>query len=687
VLAPPLSRLIQATIRPVIDVARKGITAVTPGFLRSSYRGIKKGITGVLGVLTKAKQILSDLAAWPFRRIMFRQLTLEMAEEGVERAARETVENILERRLGKKTFEELSEETIETITQRYIGAFRSTKEVFEETGEEMIERGALTRNARQALDFEFDRLFKEIGPDELTDLTISRAQVELFGGNTIIGDPKQRQAAINMLLDEHNTFARELKNEISEEGVDRILFSMKDDIAEEVGEASLRTPTRAMVKRYKAAARAVDNLRAAATGDFTREERQEIIEKIVRDGAQVLDNMNPRDASKFIAHTDTKETIDYIFRDGDFIWDLGGKKFTAAQKVVATEAFDEAVEDLAVSQQFKQSILIQRAYGKTVAFLNPIQKKRHLVAAAAALGALKIADMNEKFVSVGTNAIGLKIPYGGKAFKEFETGVDYNLINKHLESKKPKSRIKLTPDEESRFKKHEGRVEEILQNFGQPGYQGTLPELNRYWMSLTRDKLWYWFEQDPIRFHLVSPCKADILIKVSNCECIGKPIKDTIGTSESWIGALFENQGVYETGKSDNQLFEQFPDVYPNGVLPHFDGQDPSLFTLDENGNPIKQCNPSGEWSTLGERPYKVKCIKFNPILDESVDPNYCYHGLSPLMSIANGLLNYALPIGSALACLGGGPVGSAMCGAIGGATGSLTYAFLSTGHQWPNHS
>lgn len=670
VLVPPLGRLIKLTINPLLKAAKGGISRLTPRLLRTTYSGMKKGLSGVLKALKTAKKLLAKAAAYPFRKLMARQLTKEMAEEAVVRTARKTVEGVLKRRLGIKAFNELSEEMIERITQQYIRAFKNTKIFLTESGEELIEKitKKLTKNARSILDGEFDMLFKEI--DISSAVESSKKVWKAAGYDEATINSLRRNLEKN--LKNQNALVRKLKNQIGEDGLEKILFSMKNDVAEVTGEAALRTPTRMIVQRYKSAARASDRLRATIAVDLTKEERQEVIEKILKEGVSALDNMNPRDASKFIIHTDTQRVVNGIFKNGDIVLDIAGKKFTAAQKAAATEAFDEAVKDLAIYETVKPAIMIERSFGAMTSWLNPIQKKRHIVAVAAAIAAIKIESMNAKFVSSGTNAFGLKRPYASP--------IDYD---------------------EMEHVKNEKQREDFFEHFGKPGYQGMIPEANRYWMSLTRDRSWWWFSQEPTRFHLVSPCKADILMRVSTCTCIGTPIPDTVGTSESWIKALFENQGVYETGKRDNQLLEQYPNIYPNGIQEHFDKTDsyegnPSLFTLDENGYPIKQCNPSGKWFTFGEEPYPVKCIKFDPILDESTDPNYCYHGLSPGMDIAYVGLNFGFPIGLAIAGTAScvpppltpvAPICGALGGAIGGATGALTYAWLNTDHQWPHHS
>ncbi len=611
-LEKPIETLLKNTVRPIIEGIKGGARRITPQFILDLSGRIMDGLRGIFDALAQAGRALSERAASPFRAIMFREAQKDMAEDMLEASSKEAAERALKTVL-KNEFKSLNTETIEEITTLFLQAFRTAKDNF--PNEDFVKNG-LSRQAIQSID------------DSLSESLQGIVQI---GG---IGNARA------------------------------LAISLRSSMQDTLQEASLRTVPRVFLHNFRAAARASSKLRAAVTGDVTREERQIIIQRIVKEGTDVLDNMDQRQAARFLTHTDTRKMVDKIFKEGDIRWDIGEVPFTREQKEAATEAFDQAVDGLDIAARVRHSETIQRGFSKTVQWLNPIQKKRHLVALTAAVAAMRAESIQAKFTSSGTNAFGLKIPYAPP--------VDYDELS-HIQTPKQK--------------------EEFFENYGDPGYQGMLPEANRYWMSLIRDASWWWTHQDPARFHLVSPCKADVFVRVSTCTCVGKTQEDTIGTSSTWIGSLFEDQGVYKTGEASPQLQQKYPEIYPNGKVEHFDGGNPSFFTLDENGYPLKQCNPSGEWFTFGEEEYSVECMTFNPVIDENLDQNYCYHGLSPIMSIANGALNYALPIGAgiggAIACT---PVGLPhLCGiaggAIGGLAGSLSYALLSIDHQWPNHS
>ena len=668
IVSKALKKVLSVTINPIIKVVKGGMSKITPKFLLSLPGKIKKGMGALLDSLGGAGRILREMAEYPFRKIMLKELSEDVAQEAIERAAKETVENSIKRRVGKNAFAELAGETIEGAKKLYIRAFRNTRSFFSETGEEIFETGTskLTTNAKSILDGEFDMLFKEVDISSAVESNVKAWGVKGYDTSTI----NSLRRNLENTLKEQNSVVKQLKNSLGDEGLDKVIYSMRNDLAEGVARSSLIAPTRYMVQKYQTAARASSRLNSIVTGDLTKEERQEIIEKRVKEGSTVLDNMDSREASKFIIHKDTKEIMERVFKEGDVVWDIGGKRFTAAEKEAAGKAFDEALEGLSITPKLKQAQLIKDAYSATANWLSPVQKKRHLVTIAAVMAAMKAESMQAKFTSSGTNAFGLKTPY--------LQVVDY--------------------DDEAANKIYSVKgKEDFFKNYGAPGYVGTIPEAEKYWMSLTRDKSWWWFDQDPVRFHLVSPCKADVLLRVSTCTCIGKPQEDTRGTSESWIGSLLEDEGVYETGTGNHYLSEKYHDIYPNGMVENFDGSNAMLFTVDEAGRPVKQCNPSGEWFTFGENEYRTRCIKFDPIMDSGLDQNYCYHGLNPLMSVANGVLNYGLPIGgsvggvgiclASVALLPVAPLCGALGGAIGGVTGSLSYAYLNTAHQWPNHS
>jgi hypothetical protein len=281
--------------------------------------------------------------------------------------------------------------------------------------------------------------------------------------------------------------------------------------------------------------------------------------------------------------------------------------------------------------------------------------------------ATKIESMQAKFYSVGTNAIGLKTPYMATVPYDDE----YTSSITEFEDQK-----------------------EFLTNYGEGSNVGLLPVVNRYYLSLTKDQFSWWFDQEPQRFHLVSPCYADIIMRVSNCDCKGTEDPD------AGLYLTGENYTIYGTDENGNRVF-----TGETTEVDHFYEEKPMLYRLDENGDAIKECY-AGKWYRW-DTDYPTKCIKINPIMDPysvseyiqkdtvaaffyGSENNYCYHGKDPGFEIYSGYIT-ALEIGVPLLCtvttlgVGAGPCFVGL-GAVTGLAGESIKAIMETQHQWPNH-
>jgi hypothetical protein len=221
-------------------------------------------------------------------------------------------------------------------------------------------------------------------------------------------------------------------------------------------------------------------------------------------------------------------------------------------------------------------------------------------------------------------------------------------------------------------------------------YVGLLPEVNKYYLTMVRDRTrtswWmydaafilnpfnpfmvkstaeYWndvlLSQPNIRFHLVSPCKADLMMKVSRCECFGSPTdKSIIGTFAASLGS----PKLYQTGEN-NEDFGTFVD--------NFDGENPMLYKIDKDtGQITKECMPKSIWANPpwnSNAPYKPMCIEINPIIDPEVDPNYCYQGYKPLELKA---FDFAMDWGIPLACAAVSGTAGTAAGGVGAIPGFI---------------
>ncbi len=244
-------------------------------------------------------------------------------------------------------------------------------------------------------------------------------------------------------------------------------------------------------------------------------------------------------------------------------------------------------------------------------------------------------------------------------------------------------------------------------------YIGLLPEVERYYISMVRDQrsknLLSWaytgwgvsHSQKPARFHLVSPCSADLIVRVTQCECYGTPTEQP---GDTWLANLLDTQSLYETGEYNSELGQ---------VVDNFDGTNKMLYQIDPaTGNIIKQCNPkkaaglSGLATTdlmdmifddeevLGTvRPYKPLCIEIDPIMFEDREGNYCYRGIKPTeLASLGAVTNYVLPVTcgvvAAVGSVGTGAIPAmATCSVIGSGINMVLEPVLEAGcYKWPIH-
>ena len=496
---------------------------------------------------------------------------------------------------------------------------------------------------------------------------------------------------------------------LGDKGLRDVKSSLKEALKRDAEEGTLRFAGRFAAYRFRtnSVRRAIERLRQLATGDLSVEERKQILDEIVQGNEKALQNMQEADILRFFIHKQgNRHVVDDIFREGDYAWKQYGYASAGEFRQEAAESLtkhiDELIKDYPFSERAKNALLVQQRLDKELAFLNPVKKKRHLVAVIAAIEATRLESNIAKFTSVGTNALGLK---WGIAPPE-------ELGEKNIAPYLPRDYN--TMDENAKLNWLE---QNFFPNIGQDKrFTGLLPEVGTFYLALTKDRFVLWADQFPDRFHLVSPCYAAVYITVSRCTCFGKPTKDM---AVSW----FEDEEIFKSGEHNDRIGKKVDFTYKGLDQKRSDsdkrvyllegeaqedivnqpGKDwrrpfnQMLYTLDEKNEPVKYCPDSGYFTV--DQEYHPKCIKINPILDETKDQNYCYHGKSVPLSVASILLNFALPIS---ASLGGGalcalPPGNPLVpfspycaiigGAIGGTIGSFTYAYLSVGHQWPQHS
>ncbi len=505
-------------------------------------------------------------------------------------------------------------------------------------------------------------------------------------------------------LDQQRASVAKIEAEISKRpnALADLKFSLKNNLIKDMEESVLRAAPRALASAYRTNIlfNARNKLREVA-GGLSVDERARILVEILETNGKFLKNMQESDMVRFILFSkQNQQIIDAIFKNGDYVWDdILLKKFSAAQKAAFTKEVDDLIKVVLDPKKTTLSADAQWFLGwstrleKVAGFLNPIKKKRHIVAAAAVYYALKLEDQKAHFYGVGTNALG---------FKRVQAPPD-SLGEDNVISHLPKSYD--TMDGQQKQEWLENSFYPNIEN--DENFQGLLPEVREFYISLTKDRLAFWADQFPDRFHLVSPCYADLHITVSRCDCYGRPTKDMKIT---W----FEEDEIYRSGEYNDKLQKEVHfsyNKYDTQRAVYFTSQgkkiigkyNQMLYKLDENNNPVKYCPDTGYFTIDDE--YHPKCIKVNPVLQEGIQPNYCYRGKSIAMSAASTALLYAFPIGTSITlgtsgaatCFASfvlaplsplcGTAGALIGGAGAGIIGGIIYAGISTNHQWPQHS
>jgi hypothetical protein len=265
---------------------------------------------------------------------------------------------------------------------------------------------------------------------------------------------------------------------------------------------------------------------------------------------------------------------------------------------------------------------------------DKISVERMILMNELAINTYRTASISEKYYFVGTNALALRTPYKATVriddswTRSWKWPRDYDKYNDYFDHYggywEP-----LSGDASEK--------EDLANKYFTEKYFGLLPEANRYYMSLSRDKVWYWFSQPNERMHLASPCSANVMMRVTKCECYGSPkiVKET----DSPLKKLMSSGNTYETGTWNDEI---------DMTLPDFDGENEMLYRIDEEtGQVVKDCRPKGigDYLPWSDDPYTPLCIEFDPLLDGS-DPNYCYQGVKAgWVGTADLALTWGLPI------------------------------------------
>jgi hypothetical protein len=621
-----------------VDVATLGIGRI--------FRGVGKVLTAIPGVgrgFLAVKGAVADAASFVGRKTiggLLKRIFKETGEAAAKKAMiKDGVEEITEKFL-KNTLKEFAEEVPEaTIKAMKETAGETAEKVLAEFGEEATGKfitvsGRLTQEGREEL---LNRVSKTVFSQETGG---AYAQIVTQRAKTLAkGKP-------------YANFWSQARKEVDE----LIVGKGTGEIGEAIVEVNLRKVSASLMRIYKIKARANNLLGKSLSPELTDAEAKKAIIAMMEEARIGLRSMKSTEL-RIVAKEVNKLTPSLISDSGEAIF---GEVFEAG----ADRASQKAAKDM-MKKRLGQIIdaegeALYAGASKYAAFFDKTARRSirtasrqvrttNLVIATAAYYAMKLESMAEKNYPVGTNAIGLKTPFKHAAVYDDEF-----------------TEILIKEQGRKAFMKEFGKDEVHI---------GLLPEAEAYYLSLTRDKYsWSWWDQEPIRLHLVSPCYADIIMKATRCDCGYEPD---------------EESGWYETNIEYPKLQEMYPDTLPEGKVENFDGEEPMLFRLDEKGRPLKECVPRRNLQF--DNLYKPKCIQVNPVLAEGYDYNYCYKGNNPVKSTLSGITT-AFEIGLPFLCLAlieAPPVAFACMAGAGFVTagvGEFAKQELGISQQWPNH-
>ncbi len=630
-----------------IDLLTWGMGSGFTNYLKEPLKKLGTKVTRFIpfknmmkGTLKASSTKIKKIVGWSIEKIIRKGAPRATLEESAEKIIRVS----FKKDLKKGVYNSLDDDTFVFLKKKCLEALNSL-------GEEAFDKsGKLTKKGLTNLDSSFKKVLEGTSMDSIKDKVILNG----------------------------------LKSTLGKE-YDDVIYRVGKELGEKAQEASFRSIPRALIRAEKVAHRAKNMLRIIFVGDMTDEARERTLINMLKESDKALSHMKPIEKRAFMANQ--QKAIDLIMNKetGELILKGTGEEFSDAAQRKARDKIYKILKGVDLEEImpktykltgsfFKpkpESVLAsQREAGKIID--NLILRKRHIVVATVAYMAARAESMAAKNYPVGTNVIGLKTPYKHTVpFEEFETGVSYNDINQFIGNKQNQD-----TELKGRIENHQKIAQEKLEKYGQPGYQGLLPEVGRYYLSLTKDM--GIFDQDPQRFHLVSPCETDILIEISTCECWGEPELEA---------GIYETGGPYELMDIDDE-----GNSIPMGEIinnPHFDGDNKMLYRIDNLHRPIKECFPDGFFGrdTLIPNPsYRPKCIKINPLMDNFDNNNYCYHGISDSDEIL-GYTATAAHIGIAVV---GGIICNAPCaigfGAVAGVLTEIGRDYIRVKSQWPNH-
>lgn len=616
-----------------------------------------------------------------------RPISMALEKTGAKVFIKEGMEKITQKIIGKtgltlvKGTIEAAKEFFSGFKEKMAGVKEWMQKILKVEGKEIAQKVLEREVAREEGQRIFAMALKESGIEEARHAAL-RAQFDTWftlfakessaSGEALLANGRFTQKFLEGFEPKLKTMIRSWGGEISDAGAE----SLAKKTIRLMSVSTLSLKKNPIARLMRNAHNAKDALSNKMGFGVTALEIDDFVESVSAK-SKFLKGLSASDIRRF--SSDADKIIEYSLElqnvDQAFVKSILGDGFTGD----LSKLTEKELADL-LDSRFEQSLkdVSKKGFytGKLQAMLGKFAgNKRHWITALVVYSNKLEDSMGEKFMPVGQNAIGFRTPFMSTVI--FDDELTMNMDYKNSKQ-----------DYGEYFQYYEGYIDgKIDDNYLK--YDGLLPEVDRYYLSLIKDKDLL-FEQPSQRLHLASPCKADLIITKTVCECWGKPRKDTTGSSglPPLVASIFEHKGVYQTG--------QFNEYYGREIE-SFDGESEMLYTIGGNGELVKECYPKGisgledlgdaaeylPWTTTI---YKPSCIEINPVLDPDTEINYCYHGSNDALKVADVGLNYGLPIAGALLCAGTGPIGASACNAAGGIIGSITYGFISVGHQWPSH-
>ncbi|MDO8480567.1 MAG: hypothetical protein Q7S65_01990 [Nanoarchaeota archaeon] len=655
----------------LVDVITMGMGSK---FGKTLLAPFKNPVTEVTGNLVKkavstagqgATRLIKGLFSTPIEFLVKRTVMTEAVQESAEIAFGKSIRGLLGS-ADDAVAKELAEKLAGTSSHQL-------KELLEGADKHFVKDGVLTTEGEREL---LDRLNKKVFITHSTPEIPFSEVMEMPYYKLVYQRAEQ--------LAKGGDVTEELFEQAQREASQKVAGQVGKEIVNEASLQGLRSVPREAVRVYRAGMRGQNLLKEILLGDMTEEARKEALIKVLKAGdADILAKMSPLELRAFLSNQGAVKKMLFDEKTGKVILGAIGKDFTEEAQQQALKRLDTILASKTIDELAPRSgIAIQTflrtptsSIGRIGGPLAMLEQKRHLVAVLAGIAAARIESMAEKNYPVGgANSIGLKSPY-------FHT-IPYTTLMEDVTYPEINAYIANSPDPalQKKLQAHQALVEKtVLPNYGERNMEGLLPEVERYYLSLTKDQ--GVFSQDPERFYLASPCQADLLLEVSSCECYYTEDAEA---------------GIFETGDAPKQLMgkdENGNDVATGKFVttPHFDGKNSMLYTLDSNSKSIKECHSDTAWfhaDTL----HKPLCIKVNPIVENYGTDNYCYHGISDSDEAISSAIT-AAQIGLPFLGLLCGPAAPAciagIMAAVGfgtGVVGEAAKGAIAIDSQWPNH-